>query len=137
MASKLKLELVRGELEKIEIEKPEIAIALKDKSTILALAGDVKVSMEVVSKTISQRIRELDADVMTLRDDPQIRFHWKRLCNLHKLGLELCRKYSEDPKKLPDVFQAFHKSQICTKLILSEERLGCEPANPLGVTTTL
>ena len=137
MATILKLELEKVPLEKIELEKPEIAIALKDKTAIAVLAEDVKVAMEETTKTISQRIKELDADVMTLRSDPQIRFNWKRLCTLHKMGLELCKKYSEDQTKLPNVFLAFHKSQICTRLCLSEERLGCEPASHLGVATSL
>jgi len=133
MKTRLKLEL-----EKIELEKPEIAVLLKDKTAVITLAEDVKVAMEEVTKIMLGRIKIIDADVMTLRNDPEIRFYWKRLCNLHKLGLELCKKYSEDPKKLPSVFLWVHMTpQICTRLYLSEERLGCEPANPLGITSVL
>ncbi|MEM3737108.1 MAG: hypothetical protein QXJ75_03340 [Candidatus Bathyarchaeia archaeon] len=126
------MELGKLELEKLDLEKPEVALILKDKKSILAFARELRAKMEELAKAAFRRIQELDLDLMSLRSDPQVRLYWEHLCKLHELGLALSKKYSEDPSRLPKELLWFYKPSalvdLYSRLSLSDE---CPPSESI------
>src|SRR3990170_2309860 len=80
--------------------------------------------MEELSTRISERAKELDADVMTLRNDPQIKALWNRLCILHMRATVICDEYTDKSK--PGLCAMVERPQACVEVLhLAEEETCC------------
>jgi hypothetical protein len=80
--------------------------------------------MDDISKAISQRSKELDADVMTTRRDPTVKKLWDKLCTLHTRALSLCEEYEDDGR--PSYCARFERPQACIEVLhLAEEETCC------------
>ena len=86
---------------------------------VMADLKEVIKRLQVVSDAITRRTNELNADVMTMRNDPEIRRLWDQLCVLHMTGFVICEESGLDCEEI-------RKPQACiTRLHLSQEETCC------------
>jgi hypothetical protein len=78
-----------------------------------------KKEIDTICKKIDERIKELgDEDIMTYRNDPEIKKQLKRVISLYRESVKACKTYT-DAFKVCEVFKAYPE---CIKhLLLSEE----------------
>ena len=80
----------------------------------------VRDSINQISKAIVDRTEEMNADVISMRNDPKIVKLWNRLCVLHMSAVVMCDGL-DDP-----ICQEVLAPQVCiTRLHLSEEMTCC------------
>ena len=96
--------------------------ALDHKLELLRLRDEInKVSDELASGMI-----RLNADVLTARDDPEIRKIWSRLCRLHMKAMVICEFDSKHVRGLEKVCEGIlHPTACIETLHLSEEETCC------------
>jgi hypothetical protein len=91
--------------------------------------------MKEFSALIEDRAKELDADVMTTRNDPQIKSFWNKLCLLHMRGIVICEEEYEENKPSECTFIA--QPQACIQVLhLAEEKTCCQRYFSHGKTPT-
>lgn len=86
--------------------------------------SDIIRKMKEISINIERRTKELDADVITTRNDPEIKSLWNKLCLLHMKGVVMCEEdYENDMSELCEfIFQP----QACIQVLhLTEEETCC------------
>ena len=80
--------------------------------------------MDSLSAKITSRANELDADIITIRNDPLITELWHSLCKNHRKATLLCAGIKENK---PEVCSIIEKPQACIDALhLSEEEICCE-----------
>jgi len=80
-------------------------------------------SMQKITTQIEERVTKLNSDVMTTRNDTQIKELWNKLCVLHMKGLLYCH---DNPEQDPSLINFITQPQTCIKFLhLSEEETCC------------
>jgi len=84
----------------------------------------LKEEMDRISLKIMRRARELDSDVISIRNDPTISDLWRNLCSYHRKAMLMCAGMRDDKSRLcVDI----EKPQACVEALhLSEEEICCE-----------
>jgi hypothetical protein len=85
--------------------------------------SDIVDRMKEISDNIEKRVDFLNSDVMTTRNDPEVRSLWSKLCLLHMKGIVICE---DNLGKESGMCKSIHEPQACIqKLHLSEEETCC------------
>jgi CBS domain-containing protein len=80
--------------------------------------------MDSLSAKITSRAKEMDADIITIRNDPLITELWHTLCKNHRKATLLCAGIKGNK---PEVCSIIEKPQACIDALhLSEEEICCE-----------
>jgi len=79
--------------------------------------------MKNISQDIESRVRALDLDIISTRNDPQVKTLWNKLCMLHMRGVVICEDFGEDK---PAACSYIYKPQACVQVLhLTEEETCC------------
>ena len=80
-------------------------------------------NMKSLSKEIETKVRALNLDVISTRNDPDVRRLWNKLCLLHMRGVVICEEFGEDK---PAACSYIHQPQACIQVLhLTEEETCC------------
>jgi len=81
-------------------------------------------NMKKISEEIESRVKTLDVDVISTRNDPTIKNLWNKLCILHMKGTVICeQEYGEDK---PGACGYIYQPQACIQVLhLTEEQTCC------------
>ncbi|TRO49607.1 hypothetical protein E2P65_00795 [Candidatus Bathyarchaeota archaeon] len=80
--------------------------------------------MKSISKEIETKVRLLDLDVISTRNDPDVKRLWNKLCLLHMRGVVICeQEFGEDK---PAACSYISQPQACVQVLhLTEEETCC------------
>jgi hypothetical protein len=85
---------------------------------------DVSNEINEVCEKISKRAKEINADVMTVRNDPEIKALWNRLCLLHMKAVVTCEEIEED--KRPQICSTIEqRPPACVEVLTLSEEQSC------------
>ncbi len=80
-------------------------------------------NMKSISEEIESRVRTLGLDVISTRNDPDVKRLWNKLCMLHMSGVVICEDFGEDQ---PAACGYIHQPQACIQFLhLTEEETCC------------
>lgn len=80
-------------------------------------------NMKSISREIETRVRTLDLDVISTRNDQDVKRLWNKLCLLHMRGVVICEEFGEDK---PAACSYIHQPQACIRVLhLTEEETCC------------
>jgi lipid II:glycine glycyltransferase (peptidoglycan interpeptide bridge formation enzyme) len=87
---------------------------------------ELKDEINKVSDELIKKAQEIDRDVMTTRNDPEIKKIWNKLCRLHMKTMVACEYDAMDNKELAKVCGELSQPQACIEVLhLSEEETCC------------
>jgi len=79
-----------------------------------------------VSDELTHKISHLGTDIMTTRNNPEIRSIWNRLCRLHMKAMVSCQYDPTNQEEITKLCHELSKPRACIKLLqLSEETTCC------------
>ena len=81
-------------------------------------------NMKGISEKIESRVRTLNLDVISMRNDPDVKRLWNKLCLLHMSGVVICeQEFGEDK---PAACSYIYQPQACIQVLhLTEEETCC------------
>jgi hypothetical protein len=92
------------------------------KSELLRLRDEIT----KVSDELSSRVTCLGVDVLTARDDPDVRRVWNKLCRLHMKAMVSCEYDPINHEQVAKVCEELSRPRACVRLLqLSEEETCC------------
>ncbi len=97
------------------MEKEDIAKILK-----------LKEEMDKVSDELTKKVSSIDGDVMTVRNNPEVREIWNRLCRLHMKAVVSCEYDGSDNEEMAKLCERVLLPRACVEALhLSEEETCC------------
>jgi hypothetical protein len=86
----------------------------------------LKREIDLVSGELTKKAGSIDADVITIRNDPEIRKIWNRLCRLHMKGVIACEFDPKGNKETVRICEEILQPRACIDALhLSEEETCC------------
>ena len=79
-----------------------------------------------VSDELVEKVSSLDGDIITIRNDPDVKVIWNKLCRLHMKAMVSCEYDPINREEIARLCQELSKPRICITLLkLSEEQTCC------------
>jgi len=95
---------------------------LDHKTELLRLSDEIAKT----SDELSRKVTSLGVDVLTARDDPDVRSVWSRLCRLHMKAMVSCEYDPINHEQVAKICEELSRPRACVKLLqLSEEETCC------------
>ncbi len=86
----------------------------------------LKEEMDRISEELTKKVRTIDADVITTRNNPEVREIWNRLCRLHMKAVVSCEFDPKDNKETARICEEIIQPRACIEALhLSEEETCC------------
>ncbi len=86
----------------------------------------LKQEMDKISDELTKKVKTIDADVITIRNYPEVREIWNRLCRLHMKAVVSCEYDAEGDKETAGLCEEILKPRACIEALhLSEEETCC------------
>jgi len=94
----------------------------EDIDKILKLKGE----MDKVSDELTEKVSSIDGDVMTIRNNPEVREIWNRLCRLHMKAVVSCEYDTAGNEEMAKLCEKVLRPRACLEALhLSEEETCC------------
>jgi len=94
----------------------------EDIAKILKLKGE----MDKVSDELTKKVSSIDGDVMTIRNNPEVREIWNKLCRLHMKAVVSCEYDGSDNEEMAKLCERVLQPRACVEALhLSEEETCC------------
>jgi len=86
----------------------------------------LKEEMDKVSDELTEKVRTIDGNVITIRNHPEVKEIWNRLCRLHMKAVVSCEYDTIGDKELAKVCEEVVRPRACIEALhLSEEETCC------------
>jgi len=86
----------------------------------------LKEEMDKVSQELTKKVGSMDGDVMTIRNNPEVKEIWNRLCRLHMKAVASCEFDGLDNEETEKLCEEVLPPRACIEALhLSEEETCC------------
>ncbi len=86
----------------------------------------LKEEIDKVSDELTKKVRAINADVITTRENPEVKEIWNRLCRLHMKAVVSCEYDPSKDEQMAKLCQEILRPKACVEALhLSEEETCC------------
>lgn len=86
----------------------------------------LKQEMDKVSDELMKKVETISGDVMTIRNHPEVKEIWNKLCRLHMKAVVSCEYDAMGDQKMAKICEEILRPRACVEVLhLSEEETCC------------
>lgn len=86
----------------------------------------LKEEIDKVSDELTKKVNSIDGDVITIRNNPEVREIWNRLCRLHMKAVVSCEYDTVGNEEMAKLCEKVLRPRACVEALhLSEEETCC------------